>query len=194
MPTFPGSRVLFICMCRNRQPFFVERDGKGTYIPLYTEIRGNFFINDINAQEAVDNDDNSAYYETHHNFLPFSSAGLKSDFGGHDNHHHHNMYINTDTCMNIVAQFPGHNDAFYNNTCVIYSNSSNYVSFEVKGSGDSLPVMHDNRVYTLDGNAKENGDTIAAWQAKGVDLGTTVALIPSEDELVSMARDLLNMQ
>ena len=30
----------------------------------------------------LDNDDGSCYYESHHNFFPFSTAGLKSDFGG----------------------------------------------------------------------------------------------------------------
>jgi len=45
----------------DRQPFFVAREDfpNGTYIPLYNEITGNFFINDYNSQEAVDNDDDS---------------------------------------------------------------------------------------------------------------------------------------
>ena len=46
----------------------------------------------IGSQEATDNDDGSAYYDTHHNFFPFSEGGLKGDFGGHDNSHHHNLY------------------------------------------------------------------------------------------------------
>ena len=36
--------------------------------------------------------DRSAYYKTHDNFFPFSVGGLKSDFGGHDNHHYGNVY------------------------------------------------------------------------------------------------------
>ena len=54
-----------------------EAGEDGTYVPLYNEIRGNFWMNDYNPQEATDNDDNSAYYETHHNFFPFSTGGLK---------------------------------------------------------------------------------------------------------------------
>lgn len=48
-----------------RQPFLVERDGVKTYTPLYTDITGNFWINDYNSQEAVDNDDGSCYYNTY---------------------------------------------------------------------------------------------------------------------------------
>ena len=33
-------------------------------MPLYNEIRHNLWINNYNPQEAVDNDDGSAYYET----------------------------------------------------------------------------------------------------------------------------------
>jgi len=65
----------------DRQPFVVERGGQSTYVPLLNELRGNFLINDFNPQEAIDNDDGSCYYESHHNFLPFSTGGLKNDFG-----------------------------------------------------------------------------------------------------------------
>ena len=40
-------------------------DGKPTYVPKYNEIRHNLWINNYNPQEAVDNDDGSAYYESH---------------------------------------------------------------------------------------------------------------------------------
>jgi hypothetical protein len=102
----------------DRQPFLVERAGTPTYVPLYREIVGNFWINDYNPQEAVDNDDGSAYYLTHHNFFPLSNGGLKNDFGGHDNHHYNNIYYTAGGCMGICGQLPGHEDAFYNNTCI----------------------------------------------------------------------------
>lgn len=49
-------------------------------------------IANYNAQEAIDNDDGSAYYNTHDNFLVYSGNGMKSDFSGHDNHAHNNIY------------------------------------------------------------------------------------------------------
>ena len=133
------------------------------------------------------------YYETHHNFFPFSSGGLKNDFGGHDNKQYGNMYINSGGCMSVCAQKPGHEDAFFNNTCVSVAKSPVYANFQPGIGGAAYPVMHDNRVYTADGKATEAGKTIEAWQALGHDVGTTVARLPSDDKLVAMARELLAM-
>ncbi len=43
----------------------------------------DFMISNYQGQEAVDNDDGSAYYQTHHNFLVYSGNGMKNDFGKH---------------------------------------------------------------------------------------------------------------
>lgn len=177
----------------DRQPFLVQRDGKQTYIPLSNEITRNFMINDYNPQEAIDNDDGSAYYETHHNFFPFSDGGLKNDFGGHDNHHHHNLYYNSGTCMGVCGQKPGHEDYFYNNTCVLHKNNPDYAMFGAGVGGPALPVMYNNAVYTLDGKATENGKSIQTWQSQGHDLGTTVSVIPDDQYLLDLARSLLKM-
>ena len=46
----------------------------------------------VQSQEAIDNDDGSSFYHTHHNYFVYGDAGLKSDFGGHDNYHQSNIY------------------------------------------------------------------------------------------------------
>eukprot|EP01043_Picozoa_sp_COSAG02_P003105 COSAG02_NODE_74_length_41878_cov_9.737954_16_plen_93_part_00 len=46
--------------------------------------------------------------------------GLKSDFGGHDNKHHQNIYAYVSVCFGApmpFRYFHGFNDAFVNNTC-----------------------------------------------------------------------------
>jgi len=46
--------------------------------------------------------------------------GLKSDFGGHDNKHHQNIYAFVSVCFGApmpFRYFHGFNDAFVNNTC-----------------------------------------------------------------------------
>lgn len=49
--------------------------------------------------------------------------------------------------------------------------------------------MHDNRVYAPAGAAVgEQRKTIAAWQAQGHDLGTAVATLPADAEVIAMAR------
>ena len=144
-------------------------------------------------QEATDNDDGSCYYNTHHNFFPFSSGGLKNDFGGHDNHHHNNIYYVSSNCMGVCAQKPGHEDSFYNNTCIINNNSPEYARFSPGIGGPAFPVMHDNKVLTLDGLATESGKSISAWQAQGHDLATTVGKLPADAELIAMAKGVLQM-
>ena len=59
--------------------------------------------------------------------------------------------------------------------------------------GDAWPEMHDNRVYTLDGNASESGGSLASWQAQGVDVGTTIAGMPPDDAIIAMGRAVLQM-
>jgi hypothetical protein len=118
---------------------------------------------------------------------------LKNDFGGHDNHHHHNVYYNRGGCMSVCAQKPGHEDAFYNNTCIINGNNPGYARFSQGIGGPAYPVMHDNMVYTLDGQATEAGKAIADWQKQGHDLGTTVAKIPSDEAVVAMGKNVLQM-
>ena len=41
---------------------------------------------------AIDNDDGSCYYKTHHNFFAYA-GGMKNDFDGHDNHHYCNNML-----------------------------------------------------------------------------------------------------
>ena len=39
-------------------------------------ITMNLMISNYQGQEAIDNDDGSAYYNTHHNFLIYSGNGM----------------------------------------------------------------------------------------------------------------------
>ena len=103
------------------------------------------------------------------------------------------MYYVSTSCVGVCAQKPGHTDAFYNNTCLINSAAPEYASFNPGIGGDAWPEMHDNRVYTLDGNASESGGSIASWQAQGVDVGTTIARMPSDDAIIAMGRAVLQM-
>ena len=68
--------------------------------------------------EAIDNDDGSAYYNTHDNFFVYGGT-MKSDFGGHDNHHYSNIYANVGHGLSICGDVPGHVDYFYNNKVIM---------------------------------------------------------------------------
>lgn len=76
-------------------------------------------IGDYRSQEAIDNDDGSAYYNTHHNLF-YQGSAMKSDFGGHSNHHHDNVYAWIGSVMGLFFVSAGaYDDAFANNTVAI---------------------------------------------------------------------------
>lgn len=171
----------------DRQPYFTDvADASGSLIPLYNNITGNFFMNNYNGQESIDNDDGSAYYETSFNFFPDSVNGLKNDFGGHSNHHHDNLYVQTSGgCMSDgTSQLQGSEDRFYNNKCVLVA-STEYAHYS------NGTIIHSNEVFTTTGTATENNQDVKVVQAAGGDVGTTVNKLPSNDQIISWARDLL---
>ena len=139
---------------------------------------------------AIDNDDGSNYYKTHGNFFAYSSRGMKNDFGGHDNHHYNNIYAYVGTGFKINSQLDGHEDYFYNNT-VVMTGTGDYGNPTCDGQGKT--VLHDNRIYNKDGKVTECKMSLADWQAKGNDPGTTGAVWPDDDVLVQMTKQLLDL-
>merc|ERR1712107_115592 len=82
-----------LCSVYDRQPYLTTvRTGEPSMQMAWREIHHNFLLDNYSPQEGVDNDDGSAYYNTHDNFMVYGGQGLKSDFGGHDNHHTNNIY------------------------------------------------------------------------------------------------------
>lgn len=82
--------------------------------------------------------------------------------------------------------------------CILTEAGGNYASFSTGANSGgvakpAMPIMHDNRVFTPDGTAKEAGKTIKQWQAEGHDLGTTVAKTPDDATIIKMAREVLQM-
>lgn len=85
-----GGRLFFIGPFNSwdRVPYITTvRTGKPSIIPAYREFHRNFVLANYASQEAIDTDDGSSYYHTHHNFFVYAANGLKSDFGGQYNEH-----------------------------------------------------------------------------------------------------------
>jgi hypothetical protein len=179
-------------------------DEEGSTAMEWRTIRNNFMIGNYQSQENVDNDDGSGYFITEDNFLVYASNGLKSDFGGHDNHHIGNIYAyvgsgtwGSGTCMsNGAAQLEGHEDLYQNNLCVL-SEGGDYASYNEPHI--SLPIMGDNDVYVLSeddvGTVGVNGVAVADFQKTypGVDDGSTVQLLEDWEIIIDKARALLNL-
>ena len=176
----------------DRQVYVTKvKNGTPSTEKQYDYIHHNFIIANYDSKFAVDNDDGSAYYKTHDNFLAYSMRGLKSYLGGHDNHHYNNIYAYlTDQGFSICKQLKGHEDYFYNNT-VIQTKDGDYGNPTC--SGDGKTVVHDNRIYTPSGKVTECGMSLSDWQAKGNDPGTKAYKWPSDKELVTMVKTLLTL-
>merc|ERR1711918_38649 len=123
---------------------------------------GNFFVDNYSPQEGVDNDDGSAYYHTHHNFLVYGHQGMKNDFGGHDNHHYNNIYAFAGRAMGVTTILPGHEDQFYGNKVVLTGTDVGGVQCD-----GATTQFHDNSYFTPSGQLMECGGSLAQAQAKG---------------------------
>ncbi len=90
----PPSSLSSLPRSWDRQVFVYDGDGNGgspTVIKQFDEIAYNWILANYHSSMAIDNDDGSAYYETHDNVFIAAPSGaayggnsLKSDFGGHD--------------------------------------------------------------------------------------------------------------
>ena len=180
----------------DRQVFVTQvLDGTPQTQKDWDYISSNFIIANYNSQEAIDNDDGSNYYKTFRNFFAYSGNGMKNDFGGHDNWHFHNIYAYVGRGFGVVPQLPGHADYFFGNE-VIMNKDGDYGLAQVCNDIPGVvpkTVVHDNHIYTPNGNVTECGMSLAEWQAKGNDPGTTANKWPDDDELVKMIQKLLTL-
>lgn len=182
----------------DRTPYLtLVYNGTPSLMMKWNNIHRNFMVANYLAQGAIDNDDGSAYYHVHSNFFVYGQQGLKSDFAGHDIVHERNIYAYpSGVCMGDgTLQLPGHEDGFMNNTCIISGKGSKYAQYDCNGNRSALPVMGDNKVYTLSGQATECGVTVQQYQGPPWfrDKGTTVATLPAPAEIIGWAKDLLQM-
>lgn len=177
-----------------RQPYITKvRDGVTPSItPAVTTIRNNFIISNYHGHEAIDNDDASEYFNTHGNVFVYGGNGLKSDFEGHNNVHHNNLYAYVEgACFGIGSFKAGHADGFYNNTCIATSYGRFTCPLPQNSSSMALPEIHDNRLY-ISAGVTACGMPLEQWQARGNDKGTTVsATPPPSSDLIALSKQIL---
>lgn len=200
----------------DRVPYITTvRNGSASIVPATREIHHNFVVANYNAVSAIDNDDGSAYYHTHHNFFAYGAFGLKCDFGGHDNVWDHNIVAYTASCWSLEGYFKFYNNGFSNNTCIVTGNSTGYTS--TGGVANRLPSGHKNcgtaqccprccggvsksftdkiganQIHSADGEMQVCKMSFAQWQAAGNDKMSTVGHWPNDSELIAQAKALLS--
>merc|ERR1712100_588837 len=160
----------------DRQPYLTTVNNETPSLRMaWREIHHNFFIDNYSPQEGVDNDDGSAYYKTHDNFLVYGHQGMKNDFGGHDNHHYNNIYAFAGRAMGVTTTLPGHEDQFYRNQVVLTGTDVGGVQ-----CNGAMTQLHNNSYFTPNGMLTECGGSLAGAQAKGLDIGSTVSKTPTD--------------
>jgi hypothetical protein len=147
---------------------------------------------------AIDNDDGSAYFDTHHNVLIAAASdaawggnSLKADFGGHDNFHHANLDLFWSVGFGIVPTQAGHADGYYDN--VLYIAADGDYGNGQTCSGPGMTIVSNNTVYSPTGAINECGTSLAAWQAAGNDPGTRGLPYPEDETILGVARNLLGL-
>jgi hypothetical protein len=183
----------------NRQVYVVDGpDGKPTTAKQNDTISQNWVLANYHSSMAIDNDDGSSFFNTHHNVFISASTGaayggnsLKSDFGGHSNFHWANLDLFWGVGFGICGQIPGYADGYYDN--ILYmGQDGNYGSGQTC-SGPAATVVYNNTVYSPTGAVKECGMTLAQWQAQGGDPGTTAAPYPDDSVILGIARNILGL-
>eukprot|EP00038_Savillea_parva_P030806 m.80385 g.80385 ORF g.80385 m.80385 type:complete len:429 (-) comp9351_c1_seq2:175-1461(-) len=183
----------------DRNMYLVEQpdDGGATSVfPQFNQLHRNVLVaNYPGAQEAVDNDDGSGYFNTTNNVLLFGHYGMKVDMAGHDNFHTNNLYAYLfPVCFVDLGggeAVPAHRDLFANNTCIQGQDSATYAGINCNANA-SWPTFRDNIVYNPSGVTSVCGMPLSRWQAQGHDAGTVVRKgIPSDQAILSMAETIL---
>jgi len=178
----------------DRQPFLAYNfDGRASMIPEINHVRHNFLIANYQSQEAVDNDDGSAYWHTYKNFLVYAQNGMNCYFDGHSCLHAENIYAYPQNCAayNGCHQLPGFNEVYTNNYCV--TQGGYIVNTDCTVSDDTKVISYGNQIFTEYGNTSICDMPLEQWQSKGYESGTTISTFPPTKEIIAMARGVLGI-
>ena len=158
-------------------------------------------IANYGGSQGFDTDDGSSFYQIHDNMM-YAADGMKMDYGGHDSDFFRNFVVTNpydgQNCFDVGSFKPGHGDGYYNNTCLIMgcrNPSCVDTTTSVSQCDPSIVTLKHNKYYTQHGNATiKCGRTpmsIAECHTKGMEMGSTAATLPSDVEIVAMAKDFL---
>ena len=186
----------------DRLPFYTKTTGAASVAVVESQVRHNLMWNNYHSTWPIDHDDGSCYYHDHDNFLMYGGA---KNYLGHSKRNEKNYYIYADLgaspiCM--VDDSSNAQDTFINNTC-IHQNGGVYMWQHYNGCAGwhpnlnkSVEITANNSFFTLDGqihlNCGQAGTpwSLAQYQAKGYDLGSTVTTLPSTERVVGWAARL----
>ena len=196
--------------------------GTPSYEAQMNNVQNNFIIANYGASQGFDTDDGSSWYNITHNFF-FEADAWKMDYGGHDSAVTHNVIYHGDgadhdggdgqNCLNIWSFLPEHGVPYTNNKCILPRSNNLFGSLsgcECPGNAPMLPwhspadknpqsecgiTFDSNEYFTHNGSAHalKCGDFDTVGKAKN-EPTSTVSTLPTDDQLVIWAKEVLLMK
>jgi len=182
--------------------------GGASIIKAYSRIERNFFINGYNGIWSIDHDDGSQFYNDSFNFLVF--GGCKNFQGNHKITHHNLIaFPGIDSrsygdrrCQsednNLLHVGRGFAEQYYHDNHCLSQDGIAYSWFLSNTSDLADQIYHtwNNTFYAPDASFEQDifeKDSLSfpEWQALGQDRGSKLKDLPTNNELVAMAKALL---
>jgi len=195
----------------DRQPFLTDavQPGVPSLWQHVTYIHHNTLFNNYRSVWPLDHDDGSCFFEDSYNFQIY---GGKKNYLGHSKTDHHEIYVysdansgafGSDACLGDTAPTRGSsgwNETWINNICTLYKTSQPY-KIDNCDTGDLfVPYTANNTIYIPPGTqvkfpCKVHGVvqqlTLEQWQSYGLDLNSTVQIVPDVQTIIQWGRDML---
>jgi hypothetical protein len=195
----------------DRQPYLTDAAKSG--VPSLSQhisyIHHNTLVANYHSTWPIDHDDGSCFYEDSYNFQLY---GGKKGYLGHSKTDHHEIYVFPDenqngygsrTCLGYYIGGPnvgGWDEVWVNNTCVLYTSSIPYDMPYCNTSNLLVPLLKSNHLYipndtqigficNVNGTSKKL--SLEEWNSYGLDLGTTVTIVPDIQEVIEWGREML---
>jgi len=130
-------------------------------------------------------DDASEYFDTFSNFFVYGGNGLKSDFGGHSNSHHHNVYaFISGSCLGVNSFKAGFEDQWNRNQCIMLRDAA-FGSFDCS----TPPLMSNNSIFIPPG-----GQSVNVCGKSPMQLGvSSISEWPKAATIIAWGRNVLQM-
>ena len=153
------------------------------------------------------NPPSSAFYNEYNNFGIYGGAKM-GNIDGHGKISHHNVFafpnVYGKSCFwNWPGWFPtdGNEERFFNNTCIMDGPGQSYISMPSSCTFDNSSTVHvlaqGNKVFAPNADAVVSGCgtklPFAEWIKLGIDPGSTLAALPSNDEVIAMGAAVLGV-
>ena len=197
----------------DRQPYLTEvLDGKTMSLtPAESIITQNLIIGNYHSFWPIDHDDGSCYYTDTHNVIAYGGA---KNYLGHSKVTSNNMYIypgapidaypnpyyhcaNSFSTSRELPQASGWDEVFSDNICITGNPNIYKFSCTLSDNAGLVPMSANNTFYAPNAYVYVFCDGVELplerYQEMGYDVDSVVMDIPSNEEIIKWAKQMLDM-